>query len=105
VPLTLYRKFGKVAPNFAGPSRFYTLPGATFGMTTIAGEWTVPTATFTLTDGQLGDDTGVDEMIVDPGGPVLPAPTGAPAVSRWGLIALVGLLSAAAAVGLWRRAA
>jgi hypothetical protein len=35
----------------------------------------VATATFTLTDGQLGDDTGVDEWIIDQGEPGLPQQT------------------------------
>jgi hypothetical protein len=66
-----YRKFGPTPPAFNNP-QWYTLPGVTFGTEVIGGQ-TVATATFTLTDGQLGDDTDVDGFIVDQGGPGLPA--------------------------------
>lgn len=77
---TVYRKFGPIAPDFGGPAEFYTLPGVSFGSTVIDGA-TVATASFTLRDGELGDDTGDDGMIVDQGGPATPIVSPAPALS------------------------
>ena len=105
LPLTAYRKFGPIPPGFDTP-QFYALPAATFGTAQIppATGSTVATATFKLTNGQLGDDTPAgDGMIVDPGGPALPVSASAPAASRWGLIALAALLVAVAAFGVRRR--
>jgi hypothetical protein len=55
-------------------------------------------AAFTLADNVVGDSTGDDNRIVDPGGPGLqdaPAPAPAPALGVWGmlgsLLALLGL--------------
>ena len=63
------------------------------------------TVKFTLTNGQLGDDTPAsDGMIVDPGGPALPVYASAPVASRRGLVALAFLLGAVAALGVGRRA-
>jgi len=104
-PPAIYRKFGPVAPNFVGPSQFYTLPGVVFGTQKVP-PMTGPdvvTATFTLTDNQLGDGSGTVGVIVDPGGPAMAAPTGAPVASSRGLIALVGLLAAGAIFGLRRQ--
>jgi hypothetical protein len=67
-----YRKYGPIPPNFNNP-QWYTLPGVTFGTVDIGGQ-TVAYAEFTLTDGQLGDDTGVDGVIYDPGGPGISMP-------------------------------
>ncbi len=44
--------------------KWYELPGVTFDTTTVLGS-TIARARFTLNDGQLGDDTGVDGVIVD----------------------------------------
>ncbi len=96
-----YRKFGPVAPVF-GPPEFYTLPGVVFGTTTVAGE-TVATASFSLTDGQLGDDTPFGDGIVDEGGPAFSTLAPAPALS--GRMILIGVMAlvGTAAFGLWRR--
>jgi hypothetical protein len=59
-------------------------------------------ASFQLTDGQLGDDTHVDGMIVDPGGPAVAAAV-APVLSAWGLIALIMMLGTVAWLGLQLR--
>jgi hypothetical protein len=97
-PPAVYRKFGPVAPNFNGPSQFYTLPGVVFGTIQVpAGTGpSVVTATFTLRDNQLGDGSGTIGLIVDPSGPAIPIANSTPVVSSWGLAALVGLLSATA---------
>ncbi|HEC85608.1 MAG TPA: hypothetical protein ENI48_10275 [Thioploca sp.] len=66
-----YRKYGPTTPGDNDTMDWYTLP-ATFG-TAIVGGKTVATASFTLTDNQLGDDTGKDGLIVDIGGAAKPA--------------------------------
>jgi hypothetical protein len=66
-----YRKYGPVPPGGASVS-WYTLPGVVFGTANVAGS-TVPTASFSLADNLLGDDTGDDGVIVDQGGPGFPA--------------------------------
>ncbi len=59
-----YRKFGPTSPG--GNSQWYTLPNVQFVKRTIAGKPAV-VAQLKLTDGQIGDSTGVDGLIVDPG--------------------------------------
>ncbi len=93
-----YRKYGPLPPTFATP-QWYTLEDVVFASTTIAGEPAI-TASFTLVDGERGDDTPVDGMIVDQGGPgsptdtpVVVVPAAAPAVSWWGLLLGLALLS------------
>ncbi len=63
----VYQKYGPTTPGDLSTSAWYTLPNVTFTKTTIYGQ-SVVTASFTLIDGELGDDTGVDGKIVDPGG-------------------------------------
>jgi len=99
----VYRKYGPTTPGSPGTAAWYTLPGAFFGSTTVA------TATFTLTDGSLGDDTGVDGEIVDQGGPAQPVPGPPPpppfvipTVSTLGLVVLGAALLAAALLRLRR---
>ena len=75
---------------------FYTLPGVTFGSAN-----GVPTATFTLTDGALGDDDldAANGRIVDAGAPVVLGAGGAaaiPTLSQWGVLLLSALLGLAA---------
>jgi RNA-directed DNA polymerase len=87
----VYRKYGP-APG-GGTSSWYELPGVTFGQATVGGQ-TVATATLNLQDGQLGDSTGVDGAIVDPGGPArAPAPVQpVPGMGPLALLFLSGLL-------------
>jgi hypothetical protein len=97
-----YRKHGPTTPGDATTTTWYTLPGVTFGSAPV-GAATVATAMFFLADGSLGDDTGVDGLIVDQGGPGQPAPLiEVPALSIPGLAALAAALLAAALVKLWR---
>ncbi len=60
-----YRKFGPMIPDDP-VSEWYDFP-ITIGQTTIGGQ-TIGTISFQLTDGDMGDATGVDSLIVDPGG-------------------------------------
>ncbi|MCK5877724.1 MAG: hypothetical protein KAG43_08815, partial [Candidatus Marithrix sp.] len=66
-PNLVYQKYGPITPGDLSTSAWYTLPNVIFGKTTVHGQ-SVVTANFTLKDGELGDDTGVDGMIIDPGG-------------------------------------
>ena len=69
-----YRNYGPMPPNFNNP-QWYTLPGVTFGTVDIGiGGQTVAYAEFTLTDGALGDNTGVDGVIYGQGGPGISMP-------------------------------
>ena len=80
-----YRKNGPNPPG--GPIMWYDMPGVVFNTTVIGGGPTVATATFTLTDGLIGDDTVADGTIYDQGGPGQLAPTvAAPTMTEWGMI-------------------
>lgn len=94
-----YRKYGPVLPG-SSPAEWYTLQGVTFGRTR-----DVPTASFSLTDGQTGDDTGPDGVIVGQGGPGQSANDAAaiPAASPSGL-ALLAVMTLAAGGWALRRA-
>ncbi len=82
-----YRKYGPNPPG--GPVMWYDMPGAVFD-TTVIGLQTVARATFTLTDGAVGDDTGIDVIIFDQGGPGQLAPAVAiPTMTEWGMIIFV----------------
>jgi len=71
------RKYGPTTPGNPSTSKFYTFPGAVFGSATVGGE-TVATATLSLVDGALGDDTAMDGVIYDPGGPAVQVLNGVP---------------------------
>jgi hypothetical protein len=92
-PLT-YRKFG---PNPPGSTNleWYTLPDAVVG-TAIIGGVEVPRIDFVLTDGELGDDTGVDGMIVDAGGPAVEI-AAIPIFGPFGLMITILMLAMAGA--------
>jgi hypothetical protein len=62
-----FQKFGPTTPGDTSTIGWYTMPNVTFGAATIGGN-TVVTAKYHLKDGELGDNTGVDGRIVDPGG-------------------------------------
>ncbi|MBE9562737.1 MAG: fibronectin type III domain-containing protein, partial [Proteobacteria bacterium] len=63
----VYKKFGSLIPGDLSTLSWYTLPNVIFNIETVNGK-PVATAKFTLIDGELGDNTGVDGRIVDPGG-------------------------------------
>ncbi len=83
-----YRKYGPIVPGGA-VATWYTLPGVSIGASR-----GIPTASFTLFDGQAGDDTGIDGVIVDQGGPGQPVEGVAtiPAAGPWGLVTLAALI-------------
>lgn len=87
----VYRKYGPVVPG-DGVAVWYTLPGVGFGESR-----GIPTASFTLVDGQPGDDTGIDGVIVDQGGPGQPGESAAtiPVAGPFGLVTLAALILAA----------
>lgn len=62
-----YRKYGPTTPGDSGTVSWYD-SGFTYSTATV-GSNTVATASFSLTDGALGDDTGNDDSIVDDNGP------------------------------------
>ena len=96
----IYRKYGPTPADW-GVSRWYTMTGVTFGTELIGGE-TVPYAQFVLTDGLIGDDTGVDQIIIDQGGPAAPG-SAIPTLSEWGMIILFLLMLTAGFMVIRRR--
>lgn len=62
-----YRKYGPTTPGDSGTDGWYD-SGFTYSTATVGSD-TVATASFSLTDGALGDDTGNDDSIVDDNGP------------------------------------
>ncbi len=71
-----YRKCGPTTPGDNSTIDWYTYDNVTVNGNTI---------TLHLTDGQLGDDTGLDGVIVDQGGPGGP-PVSVPTMNEWGMI-------------------
>ena len=61
-----FYKYGPTVPGELKTVGWYKYP-ATFAVVQIGGQ-PVMTTTYTLTDGQLGDNTGIDGKIVDPAG-------------------------------------
>ena len=87
-----YRKYGPTTPGNPATASWYDLPGAVFDSESIGGS-TVATVTLSLSDGALGDDTGVDGMIVDVGGPTaLASVPASPAAIIWVLGAALGIM-------------
>jgi len=66
----IFRKFGPLVPGNEQTAAWYLLPNVTFEAVMIGGK-SVVKASYTLNDGELGDSTGVDGRIVDPGGIVV----------------------------------
>ena len=58
------RKFGPTTPGDVTTTQWYNFP-STNEFVEIEGQQVLKT-TYTLTDGQLGDDTGIDGVIIDP---------------------------------------
>ncbi len=86
-----YRKFGPTTPGNNGTIMWYTFHSAAVGGNSVE---------LHLADGQPGDDTAADGMIVDAGGPALPvaaASVTVPTMTEWGMI-LFALLAGAGAV-------
>ena len=85
--VSAYRKFGPLPPG--GPQQWYGIP-ATFGTATV-GSLHPHRIGFSLTDGGTGDDTPVDGVIVDQGGPS--GPTNIPTLDELALLALAAMLA------------
>lgn len=83
------RKFGPVAPDFGGPSRWYAVQGGAI-------DRSAATIRFSVVDGGLGDSTGVDGHIVDPVGAAFLTVNQIPSLSP---AALMMLLAAVAVFG------
>jgi hypothetical protein len=96
-PVSGYTKYGKASSGAAASSYFAPTALAVSGHT----------ATFTVADGQLGDDDwAVNGSIVDPNGPletVASAVTPVPTLGEWTLMALGLVLAGLGAGGLGRR--
>jgi len=87
----IYRKYGPTTPGDTGTTQWYDFPNAV-----IAGN----VITLTLADNAIGDDTGVDGIIYDQGGP-----TDAkliPTMNEWGMIIFM-LLAGLGAIFFIRR--
>ncbi len=63
----IFQKFGTKVPGDMNTLEWYVLPNVIFD-TVQVGEKSVVTATYNLKDGELGDSTGIDGRIIDPGG-------------------------------------
>jgi len=63
----IFHKYGPTTPGDTSTIDWYLMPNVIFGTVTIGGK-SVVTAKYHLKDGELGDNTGVDGRIVDPGG-------------------------------------
>jgi CSLREA domain-containing protein len=92
---TQYWKYGPTADD-PNPHWYVLLPATLDGNT----------ATFTITDGGLGDDDLVaDGDIEDQGGPGIgPGATGIPTLSEWALLLMMGLLGLVLGITVRRRA-
>jgi hypothetical protein len=65
-----YRKYGPATPGEPGTNAWYLFTEVSFGSAVVGSE-TVGTVTLTLADGAIGDSSGPDGEIVDPGGPAV----------------------------------
>jgi len=92
-----YRKFGPMTPGNAGTAAWYTFSNATVGGNSVV---------LHLVDGQPGDDTGVDGIITDVGGPAQPLAAPAvtvPTMTEWGMILFALLAGAGSLYHIGRR--
>jgi len=91
-PGTLY---GKLGPTPGQSAHWYVMPGATVSGNTV---------TFSIQDGQIGDDDlTANGNIVDQGGPGVSAAGSIPALDKSALAALALILAGLACVALRRR--
>ena len=94
----IYRKYGPLPPG--GPAQWYNLPGVAFTTASVGGN-PVQRIDFTLTDGGTGDDTVVDGVIVDQGGPPT-SPSPIPLLDPLPLMLLGLLLAISGAIAIRR---
>ena len=79
---TTYRKYGPTTPGNALTKAWYTFSNVTANSST--------SITLHLTDGELGDDTGKDGIIVDQGGPGQQSlAVAVPTMNEWGMLLFV----------------
>ena len=94
---TTYRKHGPTTPGDPSTTQWYSFSNATL----------ISSTSFMMhfTNGQTGDDTGVeDQVIVDQGGPGEPAQaTPVPTMTEWGMMILAVLLGTGSVYYLRRR--
>ena len=85
ISATTYRKYGPTTPGNAATNAWYT-----FNDVSANGSNSI---ILHLTDGQLGDDTDEDGMIVDSGGPGQQGndPVSVPTMTEWGMILFMAL--------------
>ncbi len=96
IAATRYRKYGPTTPGSPATSQWYTFTGAE-----IVGNQAV----LHLRDGVLGDDTAIDGVIVDQGGPgqeVQQEGVPIPAMTLWGVGVLTVMIALASAYCLGR---
>ncbi|MBR0567445.1 hypothetical protein J5J83_15085 [Azoarcus sp. L1K30] len=89
------RKFGPVAPDFGGASRWYAVSGGVI-------DRTAKTIRFSVIDGGVGDSTGADGHIIDPVGPAILPLTQIPALSPAAFALLAMMLAGVGSVALRR---
>ena len=94
----VYRKYGPTPADW-NTSTWYSMPGASYGTKEINGNQ-VPYIEFTLTEGELGDDTNTPP-IIDQGGPA--AAAAVPTLNEWGLIIMTLLLAGISLAAISRR--
>jgi hypothetical protein len=104
-----FRRYGPTTPGNLATTAWSNVPNVTTGTKVINGA-TVATATYSLTDGQPGDDTATDGVIVDPvgpalyvGGPVDANGVPVPVNDRSGLIVLMSMIALAGGFAYRRR--
>jgi len=82
VPST-YRKYGPTTPGDPLTTQWYTFANAQINGNQV---------TLTLQDGQLGDDTGIDGIIIDQGGPgQQQQELAVPTMTEWGILVFMVL--------------
>jgi hypothetical protein len=104
-----FRRYGPTTPGNTATSAWSNVPNVTTGTKVIGGA-TVATASYSLTDGQPGDDTATDGAIVDPvgpalyvGGPVDANGVPVPVNDRSGLVVLMAMMVLAGGFAYRRR--
>ncbi|MDM8567891.1 choice-of-anchor U domain-containing protein, partial [Candidatus Halobeggiatoa sp. HSG11] len=71
----VYRKYGPTIPGDNDTDSWYNFSNATFELADINNLTGIVKVSLTLNDGQIGDDTGIDGIIIDDGGIATPEPT------------------------------
>lgn len=91
---TTYRKYGPTTPGNPATTQWYDFNNITVSDNQV---------TLHLQDNVLGDDTGLDGVIVDQGGPGQQQAVAVPAVTEWGTLIFIALAGLGAAYYLKRQ--